>query len=301
MSFIQEYKDNFFINKNNLFYDTSETLTHESLFEHPKDSLNKKKKKEKKSIIVYSSSSDDDDFFYNDYEYDGDFIGGKKISQKNTKKTLTVKGKNNKQKMTIVPTFINTIKGKIIYTNQTKLSLEPIETKDKNIILGTIIDLNVLKPEIKNKNQLLEYFKSYDVLPLIFNMENKNVINKNKKKNFFSPNSKLLFVTIKIKDNFDFYKEVIENTPYKEFNDISDLVKKKNYIIAHYIYENFFMFINNKKHNYEIRECFAINSDYDLIKQNLSEFEPLTLKEKIFLDDFSEILDNCKKHLSTFS
>lgn len=296
MNFLQEYKDNFFIDKNNLFYNTNKTLTHESLFEHPKDSLNKKK--EKKSIIIYSSSSEDDDFVYNDYEYDGDLIGGRKTS----KKTSSKNKKNIKQKLTVVPTFINIIKGKIIYTNQTKLSLEPIETKDnKNIILGTIIDLNVIKPEITDKKQLLEYFKSYNVLPLIFNTGSKNIINKNKKKNFFSANSKLLFVSIKLKDDFNFYKEVIENSPYKEFKDVSEVVKEKNYIIAHYIYENFFMFINNKKHHYDIHECFVIDKDYNLIKQNLSSFELENLNEKIFLDDFSELLDKCKKHLSVFT
>lgn len=299
MSFIEEYKDNLYIKKNNILYNT-EIYNHEILFTHPKDLFNLYKKK--KSIIIDSSSSSDDEFnyVYDDYNYDGDNYckGGKKESKKSYKSKVLVK----RSKLTILPTFINILKGRIIYTNQTKLELEEIEPQDKkDVILGTILDLKNMKDSIKNKNDLMKYIKTYNIIPLMFNFNHKNIIYKNKKKTFFNDSSNLIFVTFKINDKYKYYTEVINKSPYEKLKNVSSVLNEKNYIISHYIYENFYMFFNTKKHNFEIHNCFAIDKNHTLVEQNLTSFQLINLSEKIFLDDFIEILNDCKKHLTVFS
>lgn len=257
-----------------------------------------------KDILVFntvSSSSDDEDcndmgLFFNPV------AGAKKISNKPStiqKKSLF---------LNTMPTFINVLKGRVLYNNSTKFSLEKILPQSNNVVLGTIIDLFKVKKEIHkddiSKDDIIKYVERYDVVPLLFDFNSRNIIYKNKKNNFFSKDSKLIFITFDMVKKHNYYCESPTKTTYDTYQNIDKVLSEKDYIIGHYIYENYYFFVTNPKINLKIKKGYYINIDNqnDLF-QEIDWKKPLQYNNnnrKINLVEMTEILNKATKSLTKF-
>lgn len=202
------------------------------------------------------------------------------------------KEKEKKKTFKIVPSFINVLKGKIIYNNSTRLSLEEIKPAKKIILLGTILDLNKIKNDLSIEKilekDIVNYINKFDVIPLLFQFDQRNVIYKNKKEQFFNKDSKFIFIVFELLKESTFYREVPENKIYDTLTSIESIIKNKNYIVAHYIYENYYFLVNNIKNNLKIKNMYFIN-----LNQENSEFTFQEIKNKD--KDHLEYIENKRK------
>lgn len=324
MTFVYEFKDKLYINKNIYdFYDTERNL--KSLLK------NNYKKKTKFYDFSSSSSSSEENLLYaggssesNDIEYrrkrviiddlssDDEYYAGypgeleddetshlidaKKKSKKTSKSKPFMKIKYLK----VMPTFINVVKGKILYKNKSKYTIEPIKPSDyKNVILGIVIDLSKISEDVKtvNMEKIHKFITKYSVVPLMYN-DSRNIIYRNKKTHFFSKRSKLAFLTFKMPANYKYYCENVDMTPLSKLHDIDESMISSNSLIAHFIYENYY-FLHNKPKELKIENCYIINlkSDgFDFVDFNKVK-EIIPNDRKISLDEIHAILTKAKNML----
>lgn len=217
--------------------------------------------------------------------------------------------KSTNDYLKIVPTFINIVKGRIIYQGKTKLGLEKITPEKKTpVVLGTILELSkvrkVLEKETLTKKDIMTYINNYDVLPLLFNTpsnKNKDIVFKNKKKTFFNRDSKLCLVTFELTGITSYYAEVPAKEVKVNFENIKDIIKDKNFIVAHYIYDNFFFLVPT--HNVKISNCYLINIEpeqniFDIKETKDFKYEPNN--RKINLSEIDSILSKARTYLTVF-
>lgn len=218
-------------------------------------------------------------------------------------KLFEVGGKNNDY-LTVCPTFVNVIKSKIFYNCKTKYELKKIQPSTDPIIFGTLLDIkNVLfklNKEKLSKDDIIKYIFSYDAIPLMFKYKDDNTIYKNKKKSFFSKDSKLILVTFKINKSTELYYENIEESPKDVF--VSECNKKKNFIVAHYIFENYYMLVTRPKELLKPDMFYVVNIEGDN-KFCFKEFtKDLNLKEfndrKLSLEEITNIINKSLDYLS---
>lgn len=214
------------------------------------------------------------------------------------------------QYLKIFPTFINIIKGRIIYQGKTKLSLEKIKPVDKKgpVVLGTVIELNKIKKNLNKENltkkDIMDYIMGYDIIPLIFNLsteKGKEIVYKNKKNTFLNKESKLCFITFTLSDVENFYIEVPTKDIKIQFENIDDIIKEKKYIVAHYIYDNFFFL--TPTHNLKINNFYMIDIGEEENKFEIKEnkdFKYTPNNRKINLREFQNIISKAKNYLYTF-
>lgn len=265
----------------------------------------KKKKKTYKPLDISSSSSSSDNEYLNasDDSYDesngycneySSDKGGAKESKKSKKTKLFSKI----QYLKIMPTFINVIKGRILYNNRSRFTIEPLVPKDnKNVILGILIDLYKIDENVENitLDKIEKYIKSYDVVPLLYN-DARSIIYKNKKTYFFSKKSKLAFLTFKMPSVYKYYIENIDLSPLSKLYDIDENKLSINSIIAHFIYENYY-FLHTQPDKLKIDNCFIVdieNMDFKDIK-NVKHIVPND--RKLSIDEIYVILKKGKSML----
>lgn len=274
---------NLLLNKNsNILYKNkirSDDL--DSFFKHPFELLNKKNS-------------------FNDPLFDIIDIGGARPNSKMTKSSF----------LKIMPSFVNVVKGRILYQGKTKLALEKIHPTDKksHVVLGTIIDLykvkKVLNKETITKKDINEFINSYDIIPLMYNTagsKDKQIVYKNKKKNFFSKESKLCCVTFELTNVDSYYCEVPSKEVKISFENIDNIVKDKNFIVSHYIYDNFFFLV--PVHKAKLSTCYLINigaeqNVFDMRETKDFKYEPNN--RKIDLTEMDQIIYKVRSQLSSF-
>lgn len=280
--FIIDNGANLLLNKdNNILYQNkvrSEDLN--NLFKHPLELINNKT--------------------YQDPFFDMFDIGGARSSSKLSKSSF----------LKIMPSFINVVKGRILYQGKTKLALEKIQPSDKKspVILGTIIDLykvkKVLNKETITKKDITEFINTYDIVPLMYNTagnKDKQIVYKNKKKSFFSKDSKLCCITFELNNVTSYYSEVPSKEVKINFENINDIIKDKNFIVSHYIYDNFFFLV--PVHKLKLNTCYLINlgaehNMFDMKETKDFKYEPNN--RKIDLTEIDQIIYKTKSHLSSF-
>lgn len=272
MNYLYEHNNNLYIS--NPIYNLDKNV--KNLF--------KKKPKTYKPVYVSSSSEDENDQYLGKYsledsvdedfvEYTNEYpeeIGGKKTSNKSKKKTSKLFSKIKYLK--IMPSYINVIKGRILYNNRSKFTIEPLIPSDyKNVILGILIDLYKIEETVEHitLDKIEKYIKSYDVVPLLYN-DTSNIIYKNKKTHFFSKTSKLCFITFKMPANYKYYIENINLEPLSKLHDIDETKLTENSLIAHFIYENYYFLHTNPK-KLKIDKCYII----DVETMDFKEIEKL--------------------------
>ncbi|QKE44506.1 putative ssDNA/dsDNA binding protein VP8 [Yalta virus] len=285
--FIIEDGGNLLLNKdyNMLYSNKVQNEEIKNLFKHPLEILNN----DQKEI---------------DSIFDTLELGGAKKST--SKKVLS-----NNPYLKIVPSFINVVKGRIIYQGKTKLSLEKIKPTNKKdpILLGTILELSkvksVLEKDSITKKDINMFIEKYDIIPLMYNSsdnKDKEIIFRNKKKSFFNPESKLCFVTFELKDVDSYYVEVPSKEVKIAFENIEDVIKDKKYIVSHYIYDNFFFLVPTNK--IKMHTCYMINIGPEQNVFEIKESKDLkfeTNKRKINLTEIDSIVAKIRTYLSSFS
>jgi hypothetical protein len=322
MNCIYEHKDKLYINNN--LYNNEKNI--KALF-------NKTSVKKDYKIINYSSS-DDEDFNLNNNitystiledSYDEDFDNTNEYTSEyttNGEYTTIVKYTTNGEStnrggvlleksskkskifnkikyMKIMPSFINVVKGKILYNKKSKFTIEPIIPSDhKNVILGILIDLIKIDDNIENisLDKIEKYIKSYDVVPLLYN-DSRNIVYKNKKTYFFSKPSKLAFITFKMPANYKYYIENIDLTPLSKLHEIDTNKLTENSLIAHFIYENYY-FLHTHPQKLKIHNCYIINIDenYEFIELEKAK-NMIPNGRKLSIDEIYTILKKCKNML----
>lgn len=206
----------------------------------------------------------------------------------------------------VLPTIINVIKGRLIYSLKSKLPLIEIKNKNKLIKMGVIINIsNVLNMKTKTKitkKEIMEYICSFQVVPLFFNDENKEeVFFNNKKKKFLGTTSELLFVVFKVKPELKLYICDIESKQYSKFISEEKIINenKNNFMVAHYIYDNFFMLNTDPKNTLTLLDIYRISEKKTLQKITEENIEPQFYKNKMSLENINEIITICiKTHLT---
>jgi hypothetical protein len=282
--FIIDDGANLLLNKNNsiLYQNKIRSEELDAFFKHPLELINTKNK------------------CYLDPIFDMIDIGGARSSNKMSKSSF----------LKIMPSFINVVKGRILYQGKTKLALEKIHPTDKKspVILGTIIDLykvkKVLNKETITKKDITEFINSYDIIPLMYNTagsKDKQIVYKNKKKNFFSKESKLCCVTFELNNVNSYYCEVPSKEVKINFENIDDIVKDKNFIVSHYIYDNFFFLV--PVHKVKLSTCYLINlgaeqNMFDMKETKDFKYEPNN--RKIDLAEIDQIIYKTRSRLSSF-
>lgn len=296
---------------------TDDTLKY--LFSKPTLNRDKDKYEDETSVYFFedapSSSDNEEDFFE-------DFLGGatdkpksklKKVTKTKTPKDQksVVTEKESKNFLNVMPSFINVLKGRILYNNKTRLQLEPLKTKSKSVVIGTILDLKKVRQGLNNleakltKKDIIDYVNSFDALAMMFNFDNKTIIYKNRKDTFFSPDSKLVFLTFKVKNETEYYYESTIANPYTEFMNIEDIIQKKNYIVAHFIYENHYMIITKPSNNLIPDKFYFVNIENKHVPNKLLEefkddLEYNPNMNSIRLNDMLVIINECNKKLTLF-
>lgn len=321
MSFVYEFKDKLYINENIYdIYNTEKNL--KNLLK------NNYKKKNKFYDFSSSSSSSEEDLLYmggtsDDIEYrrkrviiddlssEEEYYAGypgetdnettilidakKKSSKKKTSKPF-----KNIKYLKVMPTFINVIKGKILYKNKSKFTIEPIKPSDyKNVILGTVIDLSKISEDVKNvtMEKIHKFITKYSIVPLMYN-DSRNILYKNKKTHFFTKKSKLAFITFKMPANYKYYCENVELTPLSKLHDIDEKMITSNSLIAHFIYENYY-FLHNKPKELKMENCYIIDvhpNNFEFIEFNKIK-EIIPNDRKLTLDEIHAILTKAKNML----
>lgn len=236
-------------------------------------------------------------------------LGGA-AKKKETKKSELVM---EKKKFSIMPSYINVIKGKIFYDQKSKLQLKKLKRVESSgdVILGTVIDYYKLhsvlekKDDDRNltKNDVKNYVNKYDTIPLSFNFNTKDIVFRNRKENFFSKESRLIFITFKVKEkNMKYFYESQTETPLDNFVDISK-VTKDPFIVAHYIFDNYHMLVNDPLINLTLYEIYDIDFDSSkpLVLLTSEKHTMKTNNRKITLHEFSNVLKQfCVPKLSAF-
>lgn len=325
MTFVYEFKDKLYINEN--IYDLYNTERNfKNLLKN-----NYKKKNKFNDFSFSSSSSSDEDLLYagstsdtNDIEYrrkrviiddissDEEYYAGYPELEDNETINLIAAAKkksSNKIKskpfkrikyLKVMPTFINVIKGKILYKNKSKYTIEPIKPSDyKNVILGIVIDLSKISEDVKtiNMDKIYKFITKYSIVPLMYN-DSRNIIYRNKKTYFFTKKSKLAFLTFKMPANYNYYCENVDMTPLSKLHDIDESMISSNSLIAHFIYENYY-FLHNKPKELKIENCYIINlkpEGFDFVDFNKTK-EIIPNDRKISLDEIHAILTKAKNML----
>lgn len=289
--FIINDRGNLFLNKNyNVLYSNRfQNNEIKSLFKNPYE-------------ILYDNNENDNDYnIYANPIFDQTDTGGAKNSKKLSRNSY----------LKIVPSFINVVKGRIIYQGKTKLSLEKIKPVNKKdpIILGTILELSkiktILEKDSLTKKDISTFIDKFDILPLMYNNtedKDKDIVFKNKKKDFFNKDSKLCLVTFQLQNVDSFYTEVPSKEVKIAFQDIEDVVKDKNYIVSHYIYDNFFFLVPTNR--LKLQSCYMINikqepNVFDFKEEKTLNYEPN--QRKINLTEVENIVSKAKTYLSTFT
>lgn len=298
MNCLYEHRNDLYIS--NAIYNKNETI----------DMLFKKKRKNYKPLEISSSSSSssfEDDEYLNyliedsnddsvEYcnEYNTDNIGGSVVNKEYSKKSKKIKTFTKINYLKIMPTFINVIKGKILYNNRSKFTIEPLIPKDKNVILGILIDLYKIDENVENVtfDKIEDYIKKYDVVPLLYN-DSRNIVYKNKKNYFFSKKSKLAFLTFKMPSAYKYYIENIDLSPLSKLYDIDENKLSVNSIIAHFIYENYY-FLHTQPEKLKIDKCYVIDIETMDFK-DIKNIKQLTTNDrKLSIDEIYTILQKGK-------
>lgn len=210
-------------------------------------------------------------------------------------------------RLKIMPTFINVLRGRILYNGKTKMKLKKIKPKNvSNVILGTIIDLakvkNMLGTEKLTNDSIKKFIDMYDFLPLMYNDdESSNVIKNNKKKSFFNTNSKLCLVTFNVSEKNEYYKEIPNEEVSVDFKDVKDVIKEKNFIVSHYIYERNFFLVPTNKININSIQIIDIDENEKEMFKPAKNFSYKENGKSIDLVLFEKIISLSKKFLTQFS
>lgn len=287
-SFIIDDGTDLYLNKDysELYSNKVKSKEMDDIFKHPIEKLNEFNKKSFTSIFDFTDIGD---------------IGG---IGKNSKKLNTTYFK-------ILPTFINVVKGRIIYQGKTKLSLEKIQPTNKKgpIILGTLIELSKIKKNLEKetltKKDIEKYIKEFDIVPLLYNTidnKDKEIIFKNRKKTFFTKDAKLCLVTFELQEVTSFYAEVPTKEIKINFEDIDDIIKEKNYIVAHYIYDNFFFLVPS--HKLKMLNCYLINVDEEQNTVEIKETKDFVYEpnnRKLYLTEIDNIIHKIRSYFSSFN
>lgn len=272
------------------------------------DTLFKKKKKSYKPLDISSSSSSfEDDEYLNSLmddsnddskgycnEYPSD-VGGATITKQQSKKSKIF---SKIKYLKIMPSFINVIKGRILYNNRSRFTIEPLIPKDgKNVILGILIDLYKIDETVENItfDKIEKYIKGYDVVPLLYN-DTRNIIYKNKKTYFFSKKSKLAFLTFKMPSTNKYYIENTDLSPLSKLYDIDENKLSVNSIIAHFIYENYY-FLHTQPDKLKIDKCFIIDIENMEFKDIKNVKQIIPNDRKLSIDEIYIILKKGKQML----
>lgn len=175
--------------------------------------------------------------------------------------------------------------------------------------MGTILELSkiktILEKDSLTKKDISTFIDKFDILPLMYNNtedKDKDIVFKNKKKDFFNKDSKLCLVTFQLQNVDSFYTEVPSKEVKIAFQDIEDVVKDKNYIVSHYIYDNFFFLVPTNR--LKLQSCYMINikqepNVFDFKEEKTLNYEPN--QRKINLTEVENIVSKAKTYLSTFT
>lgn len=232
---------------------------------------------------------------------DDDLIGGKKISK--------VSQKIEKKKfLKVVPSYINVVKGKLLYNEMTKFSLDMFTPQSTPVIGGLIIDMykvqQTLNKEEISLDDIHRFIEMHDVVPLLFNFDTRNIIYKNNKPSFFSLSSKLFLLTFEIKKNFQYFYENPTKENHHNFKDIKEIIDIKNYIVAHYIYETYFLFVTNPKTHLKLKHIYEINFNNKIefleVKDKAKIIKYVPNNKKISLSEISEAVNESLFKLTKF-
>lgn len=215
-------------------------------------------------------------------------------------------GSNKDSRLKIMPSFINVLRGRILYNGKTKMSLSKIKPKNNSsVILGTIIDLakvkDVLGAKTLTEESIKEFVDMYDYLPLMYDSdENNSLVKNNRKKFFFNNNSKLCLVRFNVTGKNEYYVEVPSEDVSVEFKDIKDVVKEKNYIVSHYIYERFFFLVPTNKISINSIKFIDITDGKVTFTQPTKKFTYKENGEKIDLITLEQIISSSKTMFDKF-
>lgn len=216
--------------------------------------------------------------------------------------------------------FVNIIKNKILNRGETKFHLKEFYSTDKNPTLGMIFDMDMIENFLEKNNIIIEtdiktnlrnYFTLFDLLPLYFNFNEKEIIYQNKKQNFFKQGkSKLIFVTFVLEGKYKYYYEDPDEDLRDDYVKVEDVVDNSSkYLIAHYIYKNYYFLSKTNTENLKIKNVYQINPELDVNnkKENKNIFTEITnnniqpISQKISLERIVGIVNLSKKYLSIFS
>lgn len=283
----------YIIPSNHPLYDGRDPELLQTIFEHPSITLDK--------YLNYLKYSKFDPYINFDSINE---IGGAKSKEINSKE----KSKSSKKVtyLTVVPSFINVINRSIAYNNRTKMSLKEIKPKTTNVILGTILDMmkikQILKKEIITKDDITTFVNMYNAIPLMGNFNANDIVYNNNKKKFFHANSKLIFVTFKIKQSNKYYAEMPAEEVDNELKSIDEIIKDRPYIVSHYIFNNYYFIVPNPKNNLTLFEIY--NIDFDNKETPITKFEKDNGEKnnkKITLVEFTDITNTLvKKYVTVF-
>lgn len=319
MNCVYEHKNNLYVS--NTLYNKDQTL--ELLFKKRRKSYKPVYSSSSSSTSSSSSSFEDEEYLNNDktinniladsvgdtgedeycYEYKNMIIGGNKdtellLKKKSKTKITKTKPFSKIKYLKIMPTFINVLKGRILYNNKSKFTIEPLVPSDnKNVILGILIDLYKIDETVGNVtlDKINKYIKNYDVVPLLYN-DGRNVVYKNKKTYFFSKNSKLAFITFKMPSTCKYYVENIDLAPLSKLHDIDENKLSVNSIVAHFIYDNYY-FLHTRPENLKIDKCYLVDIDSMEFKEIEKIRTIMPNDRKLSIDEIYSILKKGKQFL----
>ncbi|AKS26327.1 putative ssDNA/dsDNA binding protein [Diachasmimorpha longicaudata entomopoxvirus] len=195
----------------------------------------------------------------------------------------------------VLPTFLNVIKGRVFYNLKTKRELKALKNPPKDIILGTFIDATkieeILGKEGLTKKDINDFCFQFDVMPLFFKQKD-NIIYKNRKETFFRKETKLLFLTFKVKNNTHIYYEALDEPP-TELREIADL--KPNFIVAHYLYDNYYFLVTQPQHKLTLDKIYTITPKLEIepLKNEMS-----TLQKRINLSEMQNLALQATEYLT---
>lgn len=218
-----------------------------------------------------------------------------------------VKSDKKKNFLSIMPSYINVIKGRILYNDKTKLVLEKISPKSTPVTLGIIIDLNkvaqVFDKPVSDKKNVMEFLTHYDAVPFFFNDDrNTGNVYKTRKNTFFNSMSKLCFVTVELTKSPTFYREVPSSDVKIDFVSVDKVVKEKSRLVAHHIYDDDFFIVTSPSTNIKIKKCELINFDDDDIKfVPTTDFKYEPNGRQLTIKEVSRAIDEAKSTLTSFS
>lgn len=220
-----------------------------------------------------------------------------------SKKTLVP----SKGFLRIMPSYINAVKGRIIFNDKTRHTLQEIKPNTDNVVLGIVIDLNKIK--ITNNidkitmKEIKKYIDSYDAIPLLYNSdEGREMVYRTHKSLFFSKNSKLCLVTFEVKPGFSFYTEVPTKESLSEFRSIGKIVKTKKRLVSHFIFNDYFFLMMSPENNLKIIKCELIDVQGSKIKfEPTTDFEYEANNRQLTVAEISKVIIESRKKLTHFT